>query len=213
MDSSPGHQVDCPLTYLTLRAAFLCALDSLMHNCLAPSHSQRDEAEADFLRFYPPLSGMAPQVQMECVLRTWHRWSTQQADFPGALDAQILYAATELLAHLASDNTHPMLRVLFEGPRRISHLNDHWLPARARCLQITRESRFSQGILEELSLSESPGEQFLDPETAPFHGEIMEALGRWRVSGSLDQWGTGLLTAAEQELVRDFFAEHPGLTE
>lgn len=211
MDSSSSHQVDCPITYLTLRAAFLCALDSLMHNCLAPIH--RDEGEADFLRFYPPLAGMAPQVQMECVLRTWRRWSTLQAGFPDAVDARILYAATELLAHLATDSSHPMLRVLFDGPRRVTHLNDHWLPARARCLQITRESRFSRGILEELSLSESAGEQFLDPESAPFHSEIMEVLGKWRVFGCLHQWGNGLLTEAEQELVRDFFEEHPGLTE
>lgn len=211
MDSSSGHQVDCPLTYLTLRAAFLCALDSLMHNCLSPPH--RDDTDGDFLRFYPPLAGMAPQIQMECVLQTWRRWMSQQPDFPSPLDARILYAATELLAHLAADSSHPMLRVLFDGPRRISHLNDHWLPARARCLQITRESRFSQGILEELSLSESTGEQFLNPDSAPFHNEILEILGKWRASRDLIQWGSGLLTAAEQELVQDFFEEHPGLTE
>ncbi|MFM7059301.1 MAG: hypothetical protein ACKO2P_20495 [Planctomycetota bacterium] len=210
MDSS-GHQVDCPLTYLTLRAAFLCALDSLMHNCLSPP--DRDEADADFFRFYPPLAGMAPQIQMECVLRTWRRWNSEGDTFPNPLDARVLYAATELLAHLAADSSHPMLRVLFDGPRRIGHLNDHWLPARARCLQITRESRFSQGIQEELSLSESAGEQFLNPDSAPFHGEIMEILGKWRASGCMADWGSGLLTPAEQELVRDFFEEHPGLTE
>jgi hypothetical protein len=211
MDSSPGHQVDCPLTYLTLRAAFLCALDNLMHNCLSPL--TRDDAAADFFRFYPPLAGMAPQIQMECVLRTWRRWSLQQSDFPNSLEARTLYAATELLAHLATDNTHPMLRMLFDGPRRISHLNDHWLPARARCLQITRESRFSQGIQDELMLCEAAGEQFLDPDSGPLHTEMLEILGRWRASTGMEEWGAGLLTAAEQELVRDFFEEHPGLTE
>jgi hypothetical protein len=210
MDSS-GHQVDCPLTYLTLRAAFLCALDSLMHNCLSPP--DRDEGEADFFRFYPPLAGTAPQIQMECVLRTWRRWSSQSADFPTPLDARVLYAATELLARLAADSSHPMLRVLFDGPRRMGHLNDHWLPARARCLQITHESRFSHGIQEELSLSESPGEQFLNPDSAATSAEIMEILGKWRAASDLVDWGSGLLTASEQELVRDFFEEHPGLTE
>ena len=211
MDSSPGHKVDCPLTYLTLRAAFLCALDNLMHNCLSPV--PRDDADADFFRFYPPLTGMAPQIQMECVLRTWQRWSGQQSDFPNSLEARTLYAATELLAHLAADNSHPMLRMLFEGPRRINHLNDHWLPARARCLQITRESRFSLGIQEELTLCESAGEQFLDPDSGPLHTEMLEILGRWRASAGMEEWGVGLLTEAEQELVRDFFEEHPGLTE
>ncbi|MEY3459375.1 MAG: hypothetical protein RL215_2532 [Planctomycetota bacterium] len=211
MDSTPGYQVECPITYLTLRAAFLCSLDSLLRNSLAPGH--REESEGDFLRFYPPLSGMAPQVQMECVLKTWHRLNTTQRDFPSPLDARILYAATELLANLAADHQHPMLRVLFDGPRQIGHLNDHWLPARARCLQISRETRFSQGILEELALCETASEQILEPDSAACQGEILEILGKWRISGSLIQWGEGLLTADEKELVRDFFEEHPGLTE
>jgi hypothetical protein len=211
MDSRPGYQVECPITYLTLRAAFLCSLDCLLRSALAPSH--RDDAEDDFLRFYPPLCGMAPQVQIECVLRTWHRLNSNQTDFPNPLDARILYAATELLANLASDHSHPILRVLFEGPRQIGHLNDHWLPARVRCLQITRESQFSQGIIEELALCETAGEQILDPDTSACQGEILEILGKWRISASAHLWGEGLLTPDEKELVRDFFEEHPELTE
>ena len=211
MESKPGYQVDCPITYLTLRAAFLCSLDCLLRSALSPS--PKEDSADDFLRFYPPLVGMAPQVQVECILHTWNRLNTHQRDFPSPLDARILYAATELLANLATDHSHPILRVLFEGPRRIGHLNDHWLPARARCLQITRETQFTQGILQELTLCEGRGEQILDPDSSACQGEILEILGKWRISASVPEWGDGLLTPDEKELVRDFFEEHPELTE
>jgi hypothetical protein len=211
MESSTASQGDCNLTYVTLRAAFLLTLDSLLRYSLSPSHAEQKGSE--FLHFYPPLQGMAPQIQMECVLRTWNRWSTRQCDFPSPLDARILYAATELLASLAEDRGSPLLRVVFEGPRELRHLNDHWLPAKARCLQLTRESTFSRGILQELSLSSDPQEQVTEHEYPAADGELMEILGRWRANTEMLTWGNGLLTPHELELVRDFFEEHDGLTE
>jgi hypothetical protein len=211
MDTPIENHVDGNLTYVTLRAAFLLTLDSLMRYSLSPGRSEPNGS--DFLHFYPPLSGMAPQIQMECVLRTWRRWSTRQADFPSPLEARILYAATELLASLAADRNSPLLRLVFEGPQNLHHLNDHWLPAKARCLQLTRESTFSRGILQELTLSSDPQEQVLGSDSPAFEGELMEVLGRWRANTEMLTWGKGLLTAQELELVRDFFEEHAGLTE
>ncbi len=211
MESSTASQGDFNLTYVPLRAAFLLTLDSLLRYSLSPAHAEQKGSE--FLHFYPPLQGMAPQIQMECVLRPWNRWSTRQSDFPSPLDARILYAATELLASLAEDRSSPLLRVVFEGPRELRHLNDHWLPAKARCLQLTRESTFSRGILQELSLSSDPQEQVTEHEYPAADGELMEILGRWRANPEMLTWGNGLLTPHELELVRDFFEEHDGLTE
>ncbi|HCP11255.1 MAG TPA: hypothetical protein DIT89_02875 [Planctomycetaceae bacterium] len=209
MDSNSTKQIPCDLTYVTLRAAFLLTLDGLLRYSLEPSKSER--AGSDLLHFYPPLSGMAPQIQMETVLLTWNRWSNSGSPNLTPLEARILYAATELLASLATDRQNPLLRVVFEGPRDVHHLNDHWLPSRVRCLQLSRENGISRGILQELTITSAPQEQILATECPAFEGEVLEALGRWRVQPQMLQWADGLLTDDEMELVRDFFEEHPCL--
>ncbi|HAV32600.1 MAG TPA: hypothetical protein DC058_22765 [Planctomycetaceae bacterium] len=211
MASRSTNQVPCDLTYVTLRAAFLLSLDGLLRYSLEPSKSER--TGSDLLHFYPPLAGMAPQIQMETVLRTWNRWTHSNHSSPSPLEARILFAATELLASLATDRQNPLLRVVFEGPRDVHHLNNHWLPSRVRCLQLSRENGLSQGILQELTISSAPCEQLVAAESPAFEGEVLEALGRWRVHPQMLQWGEGLLTDDEMELVRDFFEEHPGLSE
>jgi len=211
MDSRSTHQVPCDLTYVTLRAAFLLSLDGLLRYSLEPTKSERNGS--DLLHFYPPLAGMAPQIQMETVLRTWNRWSHTNNSSPSPLEARILFAATELLASLATDRQNPLLRVVFEGPRNVHHLNSHWLPSRVRCLQLSRENGISRGILQELTIAAAPHEQLVANESPAFEGEVLEALGRWRVHPQMLQWGEGLLTDDEMELVRDFFEEHPGLSE
>lgn len=101
----PIHQPgSCDLTYVTLRA-FLLSLDGLLRYSLEPSKSER--TGSDLLHFYPPLAGMAPQIQMETVLRTWNRWTHSNHASPSPLEARILFAATELLASLATDRQNP----------------------------------------------------------------------------------------------------------
>lgn len=205
------REIEDHLCYASLRAAFLLTLDELLRYSLAPGRD--DTRSVDLMHFYPPLRGMAPQVQLECILRTWQRFRISTVDFPSPLDSRILHASNELLASLAADGRNPMLRVVFEGPRDIQSVNDHWLVARIRCLQISRDSDNRRAIYRELAAS-APADSSMPAQTSgSFDPNVMETLGKWRVSADLHEFGHGLLTAAEKELVRDFFEEHSALTE
>ncbi len=205
------REIEDHLCYASLRAAFLLTLDELLRYSLAPTRI--DANSVDLMHFYPPLKGMAPQVQLECILRTWQRFRIAADEFPSPLDCRILHASSELLASLAGDGKNPMLRIVFEGPRDIQSVNDHWLVARIRCLQISRDSNHRRAIYRELAAAAPADSSLAGPINGSFDMDVMETLGKWRVSADLHEFGHGLLTATERELVRDFFEEHSALTE
>lgn len=205
------HQIEDNLTYASLRAAFLLTFDELMQYALAPARAESRPVE--LMDFFPPLKGIAPQIQLECILRTWQSTRIHSASNFSAIDTRILLASTELLASMAAESENPMLRVVFHGPQNIQSINDHWLVARIRCMQISWKSDHRRMLYQELGTSATPQTGSNRHTDCVVDESVWEILGKWRVCKNLYQYGSGLLTNAEMELVRDFFEEHSMLAE
>jgi len=205
---TPSRQI----TYVALRAAFVTTLDSLLQHSLDPlSNGQRSH---EFFGCFPTLHGTAPQIQLECLLRTWHRWNQSEFLEPDLLDEFVLYAAFETLARIASDSHNKSLRVVLNGPHTTLLKSDQWLASQARCLLICPPSAPQSSLFREMSQIDRRGPAFVsesptEPDAAM--EELLSLVGRWVAQKSVVLGSHGLLTQDEQDLLRAFFEEHPGL--
>jgi hypothetical protein len=205
---TPGRQI----TYVALRAAFVTTLDSLLQYSLDP-HANSPRSH-EFLGCFPTLHGTAPQIQLECLLRTWHRWNQGEFLEPDLLDEFVFYAAFETLARIASDSHNKSLRVVLNGPHIPVLKMDHWLASQAKCLLICPSNPPRSSLLREMSQISRQGQPFFsksaeEPDAA--RQELLALVGRWVARKELVLGSKGLLTQDEQDLLRAFFEEHPGL--
>ncbi len=208
-DSRPPQ--DCEITYTAMRAAFVSTLDSLLRYALDPDTIS--ESSSGFLSCFPMLNGMAPQIQMECLLRTWQRLPTS-ADAPELLDELVVYAAFESLAGVTCEKQSASLRVVLNGPRVISSEPIHWLHSKTRCMQIAGPTPRQTMFLRELQQIEDPCpwlESEMGANWCENREELLELVGRWVAQKDLILGSEGLLTRDEQDILRAFFEEHPGL--
>ncbi|MBL8810895.1 MAG: hypothetical protein JNM43_12015 [Planctomycetaceae bacterium] len=211
MPTSPENQ-NCEITFTALRAAFVSTLDSLLRYSLDPGSIC--DHPTGFFHCFPMLNGMAPQVQMECLLRTWERWSQNHSSFPDLLDQCVLYGAYESLGRVSTAKNDQSLRVVLNGPRSRPELDDHWLTAKTRCLQVAGAGPVTVDLLRELVEPTDPSPWLAGDtvsETDSARDELMELVGRWRIRREQLLAGAGLLTSEEIEILREFFEEHPGL--
>lgn len=230
------------LHYAGFRAAFLTTLDCLLRDGLTNDFPATDEpaqngiaeenaVEADekyhgcgFLDRIPLLSSTAPQVQLECLFRVWHRWNAPSPRFPGIMDQCVIHAAMEWLALLSQHDQHGLLKLVWQGPRPISTSRDCWLYAKIRSLQVLQTTRSG-----ELSSSSrlSHGTAAAKPpfhDTCLFAGsgimpddqefdELLQIVGRWRIRRETISGLDNLLTSDEQSVLAEFLEQHPGLFE
>lgn len=208
-DSRPPQ--DCEITYTAMRAAFVSTLDSLLRYALDPD-SVSDNSTG-FMSCFPMLNGMAPQIQMECVLKTWQRL-TASPDAHVLLDELVLYAALETLAGVSSEKQTASLRVVLNGPRVLTAEPEHWIHSKTRCIQIAGPTPRQAVFLRELQQIEDPC-PWLDSEIGSNwcenREELLDLVGRWVARKDVILGSEGLLTQDEQDLLRAFFEEHPGL--
>lgn len=202
----------CPITYAALRAAFVTTLDSLLRYSLDPlSDCQRP---VEFFDCFPTLRGTAPQVQLECILRTWERWNHGNINVPDLQDDFVFFAAYDTLARMSSERQNHSLQVVLNGPKPLRPIVDQWIVSKTRCLQIGTPGPPQLSLLREVSqfngrkpsLSSEPA-----AESDPAWQELLELVGRWAASRDLVLGSTGLLTPEEQDILRAFFEEHPSL--
>jgi len=208
-DSRPPK--DCEITYTAMRAAFVSTLDCLLRYALDPDSVS--ESSSGFLSCFPMLNGMAPQIQMECLLRTWQRLPTS-AETPELLDELVVYAALESLAGVTSDKQSASLRVVLNGPRVVSAEPVHWLHSKTRCMQIAGPTPRQTIFLRELQQIEDPCpwlESEMGANWCENREELLDLVGRWVAQKDLILGSEGLLTRDEQDILRAFFEEHPGL--
>jgi len=199
------------MLYAAFRAAFVLTLDCMLREAL-----DRQNAVArpgGFLDVYPVLQGAAPQIQLECLLRTWDH--LQQSEKPlTQFDHGVINAAYESLAKMGELTTRPTLSSVWKGPKSISTACDHWVTSKARVLQFDLDEKTSSEVVR-------LGARLVDhgPGSAVFSGagcagpaeEWLTIVGRWTASGDVLLGSKGLLTNDEQDMLRIFFEEQSGL--
>ncbi|MCH2211803.1 MAG: hypothetical protein MK110_10905 [Fuerstiella sp.] len=201
------------LFYVACRVAFLRVFDSLLNEFISASVSTRP---VGFLDRIPLLAGTAPQVQLALLLQTWQ---TLHSGKPRSLTVQeqvICFAAIGELADAGSEGEHRMIRRAERGPDRVDSGDMMWLTSRVRMLQIMLPFSPHPAVLQ---IETGVAAEDLDPVRSAGGVEqetlagLLDLLGHWTVSERLFENASGLLTPAEFEILRAFFAEHPELIE
>jgi len=194
----------CVFTHAAFRAGFLTVFDSLLRYSV--------EGSSDDLQFrglferYPLLNAIAPQVQLECLLRAWSRW--QAGLEPDALDQCVTHACQEKLIEHSDAGNQRYLNVILSGPTGEPLREDFWLGTRLRCLQLGGHPKWL-GCVERQMVC-GPENRALNGEFAE-DAELMDLIGQWRARREVIFCSTDLLTPDEQDLLLAFFEEHPGL--
>ncbi len=212
MNSEHSHSDSCQITCAAFRAAFVTTLDSLLRYALDPSAVY--ERPVGIFDCFPMLNAVAPQIQLECLLRTWSRRNRELPDSADVLDDCVLHAACEALARVSTDKNTTLLNVVLNGPRTMTVAASQWLCSQARCLQVAGPEPLRPAFLWELAEIDEP---FLRCRTecaadsASDRDELLNLVGRWVADREVVLGSHGLLTQAEQEMLQTFFEEHPGL--
>jgi hypothetical protein len=204
MSNSAADAPSCVFTHAAFRAGFLSVFDSLLRYSV--------EGSSDDLQFrglfehYPLLNAVAPQVQLDCLLRSWSRW--QSGHEPDALDQCVTHACREKLIEHSDAGNQRYLNVILSGPQGEPLREDFWLGTRLRCLQLGSHPS-GQGCVVRQMVS-GPENRALNSEFAE-DVELLDLIGQWRARREVIFCSTDLLTPDEQDLLLAFFEEHPGL--
>ena len=197
--------------YAAFRAAFVLTLDCMLRESL--DHQNTGARPGGFLDVYPLLLGTAPQIQLECLLRTWDH--LQESETPlTPFDHGVINAACNALAKMGEMTTFPTLSSVWKGPKFIVTACDHWLTSKVRALQLTLDEKTSSELVR---LEDKLGDHNPVSATSSRTGnpdlfeELLTVVGRWRASGDVVLSSKGLLTEEEQDILRIFFEEQSGL--
>ena len=196
--------------YAAFRAAFVLTLDCMLRESL--DHENAVARPGGFLDVYPVLQGTAPQIQLECLLRTWDH--LQSGETLTQFDHGVMNAACEALAKIGELTTRSTLSSVWKGPKLIATACDHWVASKVRALQLTLDEKTTSELMR---LAEKLDDHM--PVSATISGtgtqgpceELLTVVGRWKASGEVVLGSKGLLTEDEQDILRIFFEEQAGL--
>ncbi len=199
------------MLYAAFRAAFVSTLDCMLRETL--DRPQVAPTATGFLDVYPVLQGTAPQIQLECLLQTWeHIQYTRPSLSP--FENCVVNAAYEALAMMGERTTRPTLSDVWKGPRTMVTASDHWVTSKVRAVQLLTEGK----IVDELARMGARLDDyhpvsttFSNSETLMSSDDMISVVGRWTASAAVIFGSKGLLTDDEQDLLRVFFEEQPGL--
>lgn len=199
------------LFYVACRVAFLRVFDSLLDRFIAASP---EDSRSGYLERIPILSGTAPQVQIELLLKTWQ---TLRSETPRSLTIEeqvICFGITSELALTGADDDHRMIRRAARGPVKVDTGDITWLASRVRMLQMLLPFAPQAAVLQvESGIAANdliPVRTAGGVDESAFNG-LLDLIGNWTVSDQLFEHADGLLTTTEQEIMRAFFSEHANL--
>ena len=200
----------CHLTYAAFRAAFVTIIEHLLTDAMGQTGDR--PARRGLFDGFPTLNAVAPQVQLECLLRTWNRSCFGMIDEPDVLDECVILAAGNCLARMAQDENRSRLQSALNGPCEVQIGDDLWLTTRARCLQVAGPKPHSSGFFREFESLEQQSQlaDFSEPSSSLVREDLLEMVGRWAADRDTVLSSTGLLTTEEQAVLTAFFEEHPG---
>ncbi|MEQ9408052.1 MAG: hypothetical protein RIK87_10015 [Fuerstiella sp.] len=194
--------------YLAFRAAYLSTFESLKAE-LAGEHSPRH----GFLDHIPLATGCAPQVQLDCLLTTWHRISTAESRELSAVEQCVCYCAANELAKLGEAENRRLIRQAADGPAAVTEVDCLWLASKIRSLQLTLPVRFGSlnalrdGHLLTTAL-DNTGTEKINSQTVE---ELLQVVGAWQVSPKILSHAAGLLNDRERRELGSLLQKHPRL--
>ena len=203
-------QTSSDTQYLAFRAAYLTTADLLYADI--PDGNASGIVKG-FLERLPLLVGCAPQVQLQSLLKTWHKLKQGAAADLNDLDRCVWYCAAAELAKLGSVEDIRRIEQSVAGPRPLPGIDCLWVASKLRTMQITwpfdqdcgvvlRDGNFLDADLDGVSSLPAKG------ETA---SEMLELAGRWFVTPDLLTHADGLITPEEQATLAAFFQKHASL--
>ncbi|HRA88386.1 MAG TPA: hypothetical protein PK992_09955 [Planctomycetaceae bacterium] len=199
------------MLYAAFRAAFVHTLDCMLRETLEQQHSSK--RGSGFLDVYPVLQGAAPQIQLECLLDTWDHLNRGESRMT-RLNTCVVNAALESLAKMAGQESQITLASVWRGPVHLNTGADHWVISKVRALQLAMDESTSSQLE---GLSEHLSDRGISPcgihgrETKGSTDDLLAIVGRWTASKTIMLESQGLLTQDEQDILRVFFEEQPGL--
>lgn len=197
--------------YAAFRTAFVLTMDCMLRDSLGEQHPIAQPG--GFLDVYPLLHGTAPQIQLECLLLTWgHLHEIDKSLTP--FDHGVIHAACEALAKMGELTTCSALCSVWNGPKLMTTARDHWLTSKVRVLQLTQDQKMASELVRlGKKIDDQPpvSAAFSATEALDPMAELLNVVGCWRASGDVILGSTGLLTEEEQDILRFFFEEQPGL--
>jgi len=206
----PEPVVSSDVLYVSFRVALVALIDELMGESM--QMRCRNSSMRRFLDRFTLLRNMAPQVQLECLLTTWDR--IQQRRGYSLLDEAVCFAASQQLSELSLRDEKDLLALAWRGPRKMDLQMDHWVCSHVRSLQVALLPCLRTWQLEVIPRTDPDCHLAivsLSPAERAERRDLVDLVGRWRISSATPNHGVGLLTAEERELLGVFFEEHPGL--
>jgi len=158
--------------------------------------------------------GAAPQVQLAELFATWQSICTAETETLSVQHQVVCLSCLCELAHTAECRDRSMLRRAIHGPEHVDPGDILWLASRSRMMQMMLPFSSQAGGLQLVS-----GIASRDLDLVRRAGgvsqvnlsRLLDIVGQWHVSPSLILRSEGLLTQTEQEILREFFAEHTHL--
>ncbi len=205
----PSSYASSGLIRVALRAAYLTTFQDLLDEF---ESGRSPNACPGFLAQVPVAAGIAPQVQLDILFRTWRRIAAGHEQLTDLEHCICFYAVGEL-ARLGEADEHRMIEVAVDGTNVVGLDDCTWLTSSLRAIQITWPFPVDAADLQrDVSLmmddSDRAGAIFTKRSVAE---EFLELIGEWTVSPQILRNAEGLLTADESNRLGTFFSEHPRL--
>ncbi|MFV0445823.1 MAG: hypothetical protein ACK5Q5_19775 [Planctomycetaceae bacterium] len=187
------------LTYLAFRAAFRETLERIV---LAQQVSVFGDWTFGYLTEVPFLIEVAPQVQLDVLLETWHRHQRADVEEATLLDESVVFSVCETAARLMRNDRAALAGFVKGGPREV---DIELRPRAARSLTALHSTLCADGdfLLVTQFLDLPPRDaRTLMAELGLYPRDLdpmFEALGRWHIASEFAARADGLLTPAEAE--------------
>ncbi len=170
---------------------------------MARQFGQYPERAFGFLTEVPYLRNVAPQIQLELLLRTWTKHVALAPQAATLLDESVVYAVCEHAANMVDEEKVLVRRYLQKGPMPVSISLDQNLASELRQLHLTLSNEGDFLLIsqfEDLSPEESLRLKTKFGVDIAGSDEMIEPLGQWHVCADIEKYCELLLN--EQEIKR-----------
>jgi len=191
------HVPQSDVAYIAFRVAFFETLERI---ALADQVGLTGDRCFGFLTEVPFLRPVPPQVQLDQLLETWHRYVDEDRHQATLADESVIYAVCETAARIVSVDPQTARRYIRNGPQEVDHEID---PRLADALQAFHVNLPNEGDFLLISQFQdmAPSEAILLKMKFGMSlsacDVMFEMLSRWHISSEFAKNSLGLLSPSE----------------
>lgn len=193
------------------RAAYLTTFSALLDDFVFPPSAS--STATGFLGKLPLFSGCAPQVQLELLFDTWQCTQAGGKRERTMLHECVIFCALAELARIAASGNNRVLDHIYRDVPNERRPDPVWLAT--QCRSVLSAVEFSDGAVALCTRTDRPSgasnEVLTAGLTASEAVEVLDFVGRWRVSCTILWNSEGLLTVEEFGTMISFFENHSDL--